>query len=696
MTIFFRRCARGVVATLGLCAAGLWCLAGCSKVLGDQPGEPAQIPSTVAACSGAGGDGSRMASFPTGSEFAPVLGTIETPADPPPPMSGGTLLVLADGHTAVASDPDRDQIWTADLATGKPTASVALGLHDEPGRLVEDAAGRVHVVLRRGGALVTVDPQTGTLLFERAVCPVPRGVAYDPARDLVYVACLGGELVSLPAAGGAAVRTLSLQGDLRDVVLDGDNLLVSRFRSGDVLVVDAGSGEVSATINLAESSNPAAHGGARFTPSTAWRMRPSPGGGATMLHQRGVFGPIVAGPGGYGSLPGNCDEIVQTAMTPIKVGQACPSTNPITGMVLAIDFALSSDGSRTAIIAAGNAQNSQLPRLFVARTGDLTADVLSSGFTCGPDGVHSPVGLSGAGGTGGTRSPPDGGLGVAPEAGVPSIAPRGGFPNVVGTDTGFGGRSPSLQIPQLPQPTGEVESVAFDGNDRVVIQTREPATLQMPELGVTIALSDVSRADTGHALFHANSGAGIACASCHAEGQEDGRIWEFDCLGPRRTLSISGGISNRAPYHWTGDLPNFPSLMEDVYVRRMSGQLFGADVLAATLQWIDSIPRLPPVVGDPAAVARGQALFDDPNHGCVSCHNGPHMTNNQLRDVGTGGMFKVPALTGLAWQDPYMHNGCATSLADRFGVCGGGDQHGVTSNLSSADTADLIAYLKSL
>jgi mono/diheme cytochrome c family protein len=696
MTIFFHRSARAAVTTLVLSACGLWFLAGCSKVLGDRPGEPAQIPGPVTPCSGTGGAGSTR-SFPTGSGFAPVLSTIETPPDPPPPMSGGTLLVLGDGHTAVASDPDRDQIWIADLATGKPTASVALGLHDEPGRLVEDAAGRVHVVLRRGGALITVDPHAGTLLTKRAVCPVPRGVAYDPGRDLVYVACLGGELVSLPAAGGPAARTLSLRGDLRDVVLDGDNLLVSRFRSGDVLVVDAGSGQLSATINLSEFSNPSAHGGARFTPSTAWRMRPSPGGGATLLHQRGVFGPIVAGPGGYGSTPGNCDEIVQTALTPIKVGQACPSTNPITGMVLAIDFALSSDGSRTAVIAAGNAQNPQLPRLFVARTGDLTADVLSSGFTCGPDGVHSPAGISGAGGNGGTLSSPDAGLpGVAPEAGVPSVAPAGGRPNIVGPDTDFGGKSPSLLLPQPPQPAGEVEAVAFDGNDRVVIQTREPATLQMPELGVTIALSEVSRADTGHALFHANSGAGIACASCHAEGQEDGRIWEFDCLGPRRTMSISGGISTRTPYHWTGDLPNFPSLMQEVYVGRMSGQLFGPDVVGATLQWIDSIPRLPPVVGDPAAVARGQVLFDDPTHGCISCHNGPHMTNNQLRDVGTGGTFKVPALTGLAWQAPYLHNGCASTLADRFGSCGGGDQHGVTSNLSSQETADLIAYLQSL
>ena len=36
-------------------------------------------------------------------------------------------------------------------------ATVALNAGDEPGRVVADAAGRVHVALRRGGALVSID-----------------------------------------------------------------------------------------------------------------------------------------------------------------------------------------------------------------------------------------------------------------------------------------------------------------------------------------------------------------------------------------------------------------------------------------------------------------------------------------------------------------------------------------------------------
>src|SRR5258707_536707 len=81
---------------------------------------------------------------------------------------------------------------------------------DEPGRLVEDATGLVHVALRRGGAIVSLDPKTGVLGARRAVCSAPRGIAFEVGAGLLHVACAGGELVSLPAAGGDPTRTLTL------------------------------------------------------------------------------------------------------------------------------------------------------------------------------------------------------------------------------------------------------------------------------------------------------------------------------------------------------------------------------------------------------------------------------------------------------------------------------------------------------
>jgi mono/diheme cytochrome c family protein len=133
-------------------------------------------------------------------------------------------------------------------------------------------------------------------------------------------------------------------------------------------------------------------------------------------------------------------------------------------------------------------------------------------------------------------------------------------------------------------------------------------------------------------------------------------------------------------------------------VGRMSGPTLADDQVDATLKWIDAQPRpalSPPA--DPAAVDRGRALFaDTARAGCASCHNGDRLTNNQSIDVGTGGTFQVPSLVGIGSRGPYLHDGCAKTLRDRFGACGGGDKHGVTSTLTEGDLSDLVAYLKTL
>ena len=55
-------------------------------------------------------------------------------------------------------------------------------------------------------------------------------------------------------------------------------------------------------------------------------------------------------------------------------------------------------------------------------------------------------------------------------------------------------------------------------------------------------------------------------------------------------------------------------------------------------------------------------------------------------------------LVGIASRAPFMHDGCAKTLKERFTntACGGGDQHGKTSQLSDAQLDDLVAYLESL
>jgi hypothetical protein len=52
---------------------------------------------------------------------------------------------------------------------------------------------------------------------------------------------------------------------------------------------------------------------------------------------------------------------------------------------------------------------------------------------------------------------------------------------------------------------------------------------------------------------------------------------------------------------------------------------------------------------------------------CNTCHSGPKLTNNLTLDLGTGGSFQVPPLVGVGWRTPLLYDGCAATIADRFG-----------------------------
>jgi mono/diheme cytochrome c family protein len=585
---------------------------------------------------------------------------------PARPLSGGTLLIWRGGNVAVASDPERDRIFVADLAGASLLREIALEPGSEPGRLAQDGSGRIFVALRSGGQLVTLAPDSFALAERRPVCPAPRGVAVLPDGSRVYVACAGGELVALPPEG-PALWTRKLEPDLRDVVVaaDGASLLVSTFRSARVLVTNLEgerTGEMSPppSLNLTRRvrSGPEGPAATRFTPSVAWRTLPAPGGGAIVLHQRGFTGQIPVDPnqpgtsGGYGGQ--GCDGVVQSTVSLVGApGRRLPSSQ-IASAVLMIDAALSRDGQVLALVSPADAQAPNVGSLVVlGPVGTLTAGDDSG---CVAQGFVSPN---------------------------PTEAPWGS------EERGFV-RSRRLR--------GEIVAVAFDGEDDVVIQSRQPAELRVPRRDVRISLSSTSVVQVGQAIFHANTGAGIACASCHPEGGEDARVWRFIELGPRRTQSLRGGLSQTAPLHWDGDMRDLTQIAQEVFTNRMGGPTLTAAQSDALTGWIDAIPLLPTSPpADPDAVARGKLVFESGQTGCIACHNGPRLTNNLTADVGTGRPLQVPSLLGLGARAPYLHDGCAPTLSARFGAgCGGGDRHGVTSTLTAQQIADLQTFLESL
>ena len=719
------RSAGAGVFTLAVTLSLVW---GCTKTVSpvEEPGGPGTTfvsgdrgGSSATACDG--GQGGRPV-IPSPADLmnvtGPMLGPVVTAQTPAPAISGGTLAMLSDGVTAVAADADRDQLYVVNVPAGTLTATLALSPGDQPGRLVEDGGGLVHVVLRGAGAIATLDPRTGQLTMRRTVCSTPRGIAYGAATNMLYLACASGQLMVFTPAGSTPSMTWTLDQDLRDVIVDGDGLLVTRFRSAEVLEVDAATGAITGRQHPPDFSNSNVHQGATFQAAVAWRAAAVPGGGMVMAHQRGMYDQIMPAPGGYAAAATDpCGTIVHSCVSQVKRGGRMAAGPAFAQFVLPIDIAVSPAGDKVAVVAAGNSQaiSGTARALFVGGTSDVTAQ-WSAG--CGIDDKHgpatSPTCFNTA--TGGTSPPTMGGTGgTGGSAGTGGVmgSVQSTAPAASGGTTGAqgsGGSGTGITGFCGPDPLGGEQpvSVAFADDQTVLVQTREPASLLilrgLNHNGldkVVVPLSSDSRQDTGQLLFHANSGGGLACASCHPEGHDDGRVWSFECEGPRRTQDPSGGLLQTAPFHWNGDLPSFPALIQEVFQRRMSGPMLSAEQVTALQAWVDHLPQLPSLAapGD-GQVARGKALFESPAVGCASCHAGPSLTNNLTTDVGTGGgaSFQVPGLRGVAWRAPYMHDGCAATLADRFTnpACGGGDRHGVTSQLSGADVADLIAYLQSL
>jgi len=256
-------------------------------------------------------------------------------AEGPPPVAGGTLLVTDDGRWAIASDPDRASIHVVDLERREALHRIELTAADEPGRGVEGADGRVHVVLRRSGEVLTLDPASGEVRERRAVCAAPRGIDVEPDTGGLVVACAEGLLVRLPASGGDRSVT-TLEPDLRDVIaLSGDRFFLSRFQSAELLLVEGGAIVERMRPPIAESIG---FGSATQVPTVAWRTRAHPDG-AIMVHQLSTstqLGTLSVPSGQY--YGGDCvTGVVRSAVTVFDAATG-PRSAGISGASLVVDL----------------------------------------------------------------------------------------------------------------------------------------------------------------------------------------------------------------------------------------------------------------------------------------------------------------------------------------------------------------------
>jgi mono/diheme cytochrome c family protein len=576
-------------------------------------------------------------------------------AETPPPAITGASLTVIDEATVVVTDPDRDRVVIVGPAEER---KVKLPAGAQPWRAVLDGSRRVHVALRGLGAIASIDVDRVELLAIRPVCRTVRGIGLraepsprigvDPDETLV-VACAGGEVVELSVdpTDDATEVLAHIDPDLRDVVVGADaQLSVTRFRSAEVLTLDDAGVVLGRTAPPPWSHQSGLGDDATMRVSTAWRTLAHPAGGWVMVHQGGSDTAIdpeeepedlpeePAPPyGGGGGGSNTCDALVQGAITRVRDDGVLVSSGAIAGALLPVDAALHPSGDFVALAIAGRCETGcDTPQII-----EVPLDALSVG-----------VGLQSRPCTGGTPV---------------FFAERG----------------------------AQIVAVAYSPGGRLWALQREPSIIHLIDANdlQSVSLSDVSVEDTGHRMFHEAGRAGLACASCHPEGGDDGLTWNLPT--PLHTPALYVELAGTEPLHWRGELHDFDALVHEVHERRMGESLQPDERIAAFEGWVMKLRTTAPREVDAQSEA-GRELFT--SYGCATCHQGIAMTNGQTVAIGSPTAVQVPTLRGVSLHPPYMHDGRDATLADavRDMIA----HSGVGTAPTDTDVDRLVAYLETL
>ncbi len=288
--------------------------------------------------------------------------------------------------------------------------------------------------------------------------------------------------------------------------------------------------------------------------------------------------------------------------------------------------------------------------------------------------------------------------------------------------------SQELVLYDVRNPTAVAELARID------LAPASPALSAQVRLGKQLFYAAVDRRMTAEAY--------VSCGSCHPEGQNDGRTWDFTNRGEglRNTHSLLGG-QGIAPLHWSANFDEVQDFEHDIRGPQQgtgfmadadwqatnttlgpskAGLSADLDALAAYVESLDAFPRSPYRNDDGSLTddaAAGQLIFESAETGCTDCHTGPRLTDSawlspgvpNLHDVGTitsdSGQrlgegpipgIDTPTLRGLFATAPYLHDGSADTVMSVLTEHNPTDQHGATSQLDAEQLRQLEMYLLSL
>jgi YVTN family beta-propeller protein len=579
--------------------------------------------------------------------------------------SSGLLAVSADGKRLLAANTDSGTVSVIDLTTRAKVAEVAAGDHPEGVAWVPGGPLAVATVYGDDAVLI-LDAAAGKVVATIPVADEPYGVVVTRDGRFAYVTHdHPGTVSEIDLTTRAVSRTFPVGSGCRGLALSADErtLYVTEFFTGSLIAVDRAAGKVADKWDGHPHDNLARH--VTLHPTRAKAYLSHTRSRVTGFDARGSVFPHLS----------FCDLGPKPTGEKRRRSVALDTYNNIAVVTNPWEAAVSPDGKRVYTVYAGT-DDLNVSRLL----DDDYREVEAIGR------LHS--------------------VGKHPRAVV--VNPSGNEVYVYATL--------DYAVHVFDRDMRKLGSVP------VCTPPHSPAWRRGKELFQT------AKQPMGSARW-------IACSSCHPDGLTDGRTWH-NPEGLRKTPNLFG-MAHTHPLHWSADRDEVQDFEYTIRGKLMQGRGLSRETLRPRSSFTDfaemaqttaghsadldalavycnSFPvRLSPHNPAPGKLspeaARGKAIFFDAKTQCATCHGGPYFTDSSLgsprvHDVGTGGgpdekvgpKYDTPTLLGAYRVHAYLHDGRAATLTDVLTTHNRGDRHGVTSHLSAAEVADLVAFLRAL
>ena len=592
-------------------------------------------------------------------------------------------------------NPDNNTASAFDTATDAKLTELSVGT--TPRSLAIAPNGEIWVANKGSANISVINPDT--LAVTRTItlpgASQPAGIAFAPDGNHCYVTLEAtGKLLRLDPTTGATTGSVDVGSRPRhlSITADSGQVLVSRFISppvpgestaapqvsgsgGEVLIVDATSLSVDKTVLLRHSDRPNASASARGIPNYLGPAAISPDGTMAWVPSKQDNIELGAGRNGQGL---NHDNTLRSIASQISL--ATETENH----AARIDFDNFGIPSTALFGRYGN-------YLFVA--GEASQEIV----------IVDPYGAAEIHRFAVQRAPQ--GLAISPD----------GLRLYVHN---FLSRSISVV---------NLDGVVLEGKRTPSIVATYP-TVANESLSPPVLLGKQHFYDARDIKLALEQY--ISCASCHNDGDHDGRIWDLTGFGEglRNTISLVGhGGPAHGRLHWSANfdevhdfegqirgLSSGLGLMTDAQFNTgtrsqslgdpKAGVSADLDALAAYVNSLTTFDTSPDRNGEilTADAIAGKARFDALN--CAACHGGGAFTDSAsgaMHDIGTikpntgqrlnGPLtgLDTPTLRGIWNTAPHLHDGSAATLADAINAHAG-------ISLTGTELDQLVAYLRQI